>query len=69
MQDGAPLHNHMDVWAWLNENFPNKWIERGEPSVFACMKPRPLTIEFYSVGVGEIKGILIKAKSTSWLVS
>lgn len=31
LKDGTPLHNVRGVTQFLNENFPNAWIERGNP--------------------------------------
>lgn len=50
MQDGAPPHFHLDVRAWLNATFPNKWIGRGGPQFWPARSPDLTPCDFFLWG-------------------
>ncbi|XP_076368286.1 uncharacterized protein LOC143255849 [Tachypleus tridentatus] len=46
-QDGAPPHYHHNVRAYLNENLPNRWIERRGRTEFPSRSPNPTPLDFF----------------------
>lgn len=51
-QDGAPPHYHRDVRAFLDYNFPQRWIgRRGSASEFPPRSPDLTPMDFYLWGV------------------
>ena len=49
-QDGAPPHWGLEVRAFLNENFPGRWIGRDGPILWAARSPDLTPLDFYLWG-------------------
>ena len=49
-QDGAPPHYHRDVRACLDENLPNRWIERTDSIEFPPRSPDLTPLDFFLWG-------------------
>lgn len=48
--DGCPAHYRGSVRAWLNDNYPNKWIGRGGPIPWPARSPDLTPMDFYVWG-------------------
>ena len=53
--DGAPAHFHRNVRAYLEENFPQKWIGRGGPVNWPARSPDLTSMDFYLWGYVKSK--------------
>jgi len=51
-QDDAPAHFHHDVRTFLDEQYPNRWIDRGG-LVVASKITRFKSVGFYLLGLFE----------------
>ena len=49
-QDGAPPHWGLEVRAFLNANFPGRWIGRDGPILWAARSPDLTPLDFYLWG-------------------
>ena len=49
-QDGAPAHYALDVRAWLDEKFPNRWIGRRGPTEWPPRSPDLTPCDFFLWG-------------------
>lgn len=49
-QDGAPPHFGVSVRAWLDQQFPNRWIGRGGPIEWPARSPDLSPLDFYLWG-------------------
>jgi len=49
-QDGAPPHWSLEVRAFLNQNFPARWIGRDGPSHWSARSPDLSPLDFYLWG-------------------
>jgi hypothetical protein len=50
MQDGAPAHWTLDVRAWLDNHFPQRWIGRGGPIPWPPRSPDLTPCDFFLWG-------------------
>lgn len=49
-QDGAPPHYHVEVRAWLDEHFPQRWIGRRGPIEWPARSPDLSPMDFFVWG-------------------
>ena len=59
-QDGAPPHFGLPVREYLNRTFPNRWIGRGSPRLWAARSPDLTPMNFFLWGF--IKGKVYRMK-------
>ena len=51
--DGAPLHWGLEVWSYLDEHFPQRWIGRDCPIPCPSRSSDVTPIDFFLVGYVE----------------
>lgn len=62
-QDGAPAHYNLQVRAWLNAHFPNRWIGRKGPIPWPARSPDLSAMDFFTWGVIKEKVYARRPKS------
>ena len=54
-QDGAPPHYSLDVRAWLDAKFPQRWIGRAGPIPWPARSPDLTPLDFFLWGYVKVK--------------
>jgi hypothetical protein len=67
--DGAPAHYGEDIWQWLNETYPGRWIGRGGPIAWPFRSPDPTPVDFFLWGYVKEQVYAVPARAIEDLVA
>jgi len=63
-QDGAPPHWALNIRAYLNANFGQRWSGRGGPTSWPPRSPDLAPPDIFSLGLVERSGVPNQAKNS-----